>query len=326
MVIEALNELITLSDELATLRDKPLAVPQTVPEFPTLHAELATVLASGIFAFRRAGVDATKVGEFTERARSNGLRRKVLIFGWHPRGHTWLATPLNFGPEPEILVLDRLNRLSATELTLPGFIQRCIEQTSEAITEEKAPKEVVPEPGQLRDLAAAEALLPPKPERQARVDLIDSGGATTIADGQTDELTGPELAYILWCLEKLGLISEDPTPDLSRWVRRCLRTTRLDEVPEEGGPNHALYLEHWDRLTLGDRSARGSETHQIPAWKFASHGFWVLAPAELAILRRAEKSRPHHHRPDEAQAATWARWSAIVLADHVELHVHECGA
>ncbi len=313
MVPDTLDELVSLSNELATLRGKPLAQPGTANV--DLHPDLAKVLASGALTLQ--GVDTKQMTKFSADARSRGMRRNAVVFGWPRAGTKWFASPEKHDAEARVWVINRLDRLSMRDLSLAEFVDLCIEEIrAEIVVQNTAPVE--PEivvPGTPAPAAARQG------RRPLKVVLPESAGASVIADGRTEVLKGPELAYIFWCMTGLQMLSDGQPPDLSRWQERCLRACRIDKVPGKKAKARAEYDAHWARLTLRERSASGPVHHQVQGWKLTAPGSWILSPNESEVLRRAAHSTPPRHVPTEDQAAIWARWMAIVEADEVELHV-----
>lgn len=328
MVHEALTELVDLSNELADLRGKPHAAPVSLPDPHDLPDELATVLASGALVFKLQGIDVNRIDEFTARARKRGFRRRIRIFGWHPKGHTWFGVPQNKTVEPRVLVIHRLEGLRTEELDIDEFVQLCIERTRSAIARARAAKVAKKEKAE----AAAEAKATGsdnrdpvtghvrKKVRHVKVVLPEAGGMAVWADGDEHAFSPEEHAYLVWSLEQLTLLSGDEAPDLSRWERRCLRRSGLDAVPTEGA-DLALYEKNWLDITTRDRTAPGSVSHQVAGYKVQTPGAWILDSNELAILRRAEKATPPRHKPSKAQKAIWKRFAKLMKADQIELRV-----
>ena len=313
--MELLNELVAISDQLAAARGKQPVTPVLVPANPIIHPDVAAVIATGALGFQ--GVDPERMVEFTKDANSRGMRRKAIVFGWPRQGHTWFATPENYGDEASVLVINRLERLATNELSVSEFIELCIEQAKVAIDEVDA------EPV-IHDVGVTTAdFTPPKLKgrRPVKVELIECDGGTVVADDRTEELTGEELSYIRWCMASLQLVTEGTAPDLSRWVSRCLRSCRIDAIPAIGDKNRALYDDTWSRLTRRDRAAPASVHHQVASWKFEAPGAWIIAPNEFLVLRRADMSTPPRHTPTAEQKAIWAKWMDLVKAEVVELHI-----
>ena len=318
MDIENLNELVTLSNELAELRGKPAPSPVALPQSPTLHPALASVLKTGALVFQ--GVDPSRMNEFSTDARGRGMRRNAVVFGWHPKGHTWFAATENYGSDAVVLIIDRLNRLTTKEVSISELVDHCIEDTRATIAEVKlaAEDKRVIVPGGHSGPFVPDPLMGRRP---VRVVLPESDGAHVVADGRTEEFTGEELAYIRWCMSGLQIVSDGNAPDLSRWEARCLRSCRIESVPAEGDADRSRYDENWSRLTLRDRSAPGPVHHQVASFKFSAPGSWILAPNESEVLRRADMSTPPRHAPTADQKAIWAKWMSLVKAEVVELHV-----
>ncbi len=321
MVSETLNELVTVSDELAVAIDKPAATPFALPKRHDLHPDLAAVLTGGALALGEQGVELGRIKEFTDNAKSRGLRLKVVVFGWHPGGHTWYATPLSHDPQAKVIVIDRLNRLSATELTVEAFLQRSIDAAREAIEEANREPEPEPEPVISEETGEPVPVVEKPKFRVVKVKLPESAGAKIVAGSRTEELDGETFAYIIWCMRGLEMISEEPAPDLDRWVARALRSCRLDAVPKKGA-DLKRYIEKFNALSKRDRAAKAPKAHLTPSWKLTAPGDWILAPNELAVLRRADKATPRRHVPTAAQTATWALWMELIASDEVLLHVH----
>lgn len=343
MVPETLNELLSISNELASLKGKPPQVSKPPPSNLDLHPDLVELLGTRAYALKRLGIDAHKVDELTEDARKRGLRRKVFVFGRGRRGATWYATPERKGKAAKILVIDRANRLATTELDLDGFVDHCIAKTKEAIEAEKEAEAERQREAEKKAAAreAAKAVVKALPKvppptdtdapvlptklrgtRKIKVRLPDSNGATVVADGTKTEFSPEDFAYIIWSMDALQILPEEPTPDLSRWERRCLRACRMDAVPAEGTKERAEYDAEWLRITTRDRSARTKASHGIPSWKLTASGVWILNDEELDTLRRAKLSTPPRHTPSKAQKALWKRWTELAAASAVELHVH----
>ena len=157
--------------------------------------------------------------------------------------------------------------------------------------------------------------------RLNKVRLPEVNGLTITAGEQSGTFSPEEHGYLLWSLRALKLTCEDPTPDLSRWEARCLRACRIDAVPAEGDASYEAYQAQWNRITLRDRSAAGSVTYQVPNYKVSAPGHWIFAAGELAVLRRATQAKAPRHRPTAEQAAIWARFTALCVADDVQLHI-----
>lgn len=323
MAPDPLDDLLGLSQALARIHAQPAATPTPVPEEADLPPALTEVLASGLLALSLQGVDPTRIGEFTERARRRGLRRRVRVFGWHPRGHTWFAVPENRDGTDRIFVFDRSGGLTAREVDVAGFLAHCVEVARAAVERAAAVESSEAAPPAPKAVVDRDPITgaPRKRARPVKVAIPESGGATVVHSGGTLELSGEALGYVRWCLQQLELTTDAPAPDLSRWEARCLRQCGLDAVPPPGDPQRAEYDATWLRLTARDRSAPGPVSHQIAGWKLAAPGVWPLTPSELALLRRAEKAKPARHTPTEAQQAVWASWAEIVRSDQVTLTV-----
>ena len=316
MVSEEQDEFLTLSNELAAKAGVPAAVPQTVPINTPLHPDLTELVASGVLALRRLGVDLSKMMDWSADARKRGQRRRSFVFGWHPKGHTWFAAPEIHDGTARVWVINRLDGLSAQDLSLDEFKAYVNEQTREAISD--VVQAVVEEEQKAEGTHPSQR----KPEmRIARVVIPENEGCKVQVDDQVETLNAEELGYIRWCMAELKMLQTGNAPDLTRWEDRCLRSSRLDAVPAPGHADRPTYDKNWNRITLRDRTATGSVSYQVASWKFAVPGAWVLDKGELAILRRADKSTPPRHRPNAEQKAIWGRWMAMVKADLVELHI-----
>jgi hypothetical protein len=328
MDVDTLNELETLSGMLALAKGKPAATPRAVPPNYSLHPELVALLTPGHLAVSCQGVDPSRIPELTANARSRGMRRKVLVFGWHPDGHVWFATPEGVTEDARVLVIQRRANLAADEITVADFAKICIQAARAAIaqtteTTERTEIHTTTETNPTTDDTEASAA-PGKAKavmRRAKVVLPECAGVTVTADARTEALDAPDFAYIRWCMTELQLVIEEAPPELSRWEARSLHVCLLAEVPAPGHPDRARYDETWTRLTARDRAQPASVSHQIPSWKLAVPGSWILAPNELVTLRRCARSTPPRHVHTEAQAALWARWMALVTAEHVALYV-----
>lgn len=313
MVVEKLTELNALSEELARRLGREPYTPQRPPGHDLLHPQLVEVLGSGAYVWQEQGIDLARVRELTDKAHQRGLRQ-VWVFGWHPKGHTWWAAPLYHGERVEILEIDRHGRLAETELTLDGFVDRVAEQTRATIDRLDRP---APE----RAEAAADLPAAPKKMRIARVELPESAGATVAAGGRTERFSGEELGYLIWSLDGLQMLADDEPPDLSAWDDRTLRRLGLDEPPSEADAAYPEYRATWRRLSRRDRSAPTSDRGRVARHKLSETGSWVLAPNELAMLRRNEQAKAPRHRPSDEQAAIWTRFMDLCREDEVELLV-----
>ncbi|NCG17937.1 MAG: hypothetical protein GWP91_02865, partial [Rhodobacterales bacterium] len=281
-----------------------------------LHPDLIEVAGSGVFALRRLGVNLSQMLDWSKDARKRGQRRRAFVFGWHPKGHTWFAAPEIHDGTARVWVINRLDGLSVQDLSLDEF-KACVNvYTREALT--------VVAQALVEEEQKAEGIHPSqrKPEmRIARVVIPENEGCTVQVDDQVETLNADELGYIRWYMAELKILETGKAPDLTRWQDRCLRSSRLDAVPAPGHADRSAYDQNWNRITRSDRTASGAVSYQVASWKFAAPGSWVLAEAELAILRRADQSTPRRHSPSAEQKAIWGRWMAMVKADLVELHV-----
>ncbi len=319
---ELLTDLVTLSNELAALKGKPEAKPARIPKEADLPDDLSAILGSGALALKMQGVDVNRIDEFTERARGRGFRRRVRIFGWHPKGHTWFAIPENHHGKAPVLVIHRKEGLRVDETDVQGFVDLCAERTREAIAKARAAKV---EAEEVKKEIAIEDRDPVtghvrKKRPPVRVRLPEMPGMTVMADGKSETFEPEDHAYIVWCLEALTLLTKDKAPDMSRWERRCLRQVEMDAVPADG-PDRKRYDDNWMRITVRDRTAMGSSSHRVAGYKLTAKGAWILHSNEHAILRRAAKSVPPRHKRSKEQKAIWKRWSALMSADQVELRV-----
>lgn len=322
MVPDTLSELVTVSNELAGLLGKPEAAPQSHAEATYLHPDLLSVLSCGAIALTRQGIDLTRVDEYTKKARNRGMRQNMVVFGWHPNGTTWFAAPLNHGNSSTIVKIDRENRLACSDLSLDSFVADSITLVHAAIEKANAPAPEPRRPVRAQSDNDVPSAIPDLPKmRINKVALPDVNGATVLSGDQSETFSAEELGYVLWSLRALKLTCEDPTPDLSRWEARCIRACRIDAVPAKGDASYDEYTKQWQRITRRDRSAPGSVGYQVPSYKLSAPGEWILAPGELAVLRRAKHAKAPRHRPNAEQAAIWARFSALCDADDVELHV-----
>jgi hypothetical protein len=102
-------------------------------------------------------------------------------------------------------------------------------------------------------------------------------------------------SYVCWRAFAACLLEELPLPEVSRWTTRMLRRHRLEEEPSE--PGHPFWQD-WRSVSVQERSMRAS-VGQLPAYKLASPGRWILDGPEARLLASALRQRIPHHTPPE---------------------------
>ncbi|TNE85175.1 MAG: hypothetical protein EP330_27645 [Deltaproteobacteria bacterium] len=320
VVVENLDALVATCKELDERLGKSSPAPAPAPGHELLHPALVEVLRAPASAWKAQGIDMRQVREFTERAKSRGFRKKALIFGAHPKGHTYWAVPLYHGDTVEILRFDRHNGLAQTELTLEQFVDAVHEDVRHTL-EKLDTVQQVPASRTAEEVAAAPPEIQKPKMRTVRVELPETDGATITAGDRTETFSGEELGYLIWSLQALQLLTDEEAPDLSSWEHRALRRGRLESVPGPGDAGYESYRETWLRISRRDR-IQAHPDGIVAGYKLLASGEWLLGETERDMLRRNQKAKAPRHRPNKEQAAIWKRFVAICDADEVCITVN----